>query len=117
MVNNEWHIIGMCVSDFEKFASKKYMCYTLHVEVEKYGGNVATVEVRVFNTNQKIDCTRKMLGKTVAISGFVDTMKMDDGSLKMNLVASTLYEIAKGKINKEAKAETEACVVDDDLPF
>jgi len=121
MINNEFHIIGLCISDFEILSSKKFSYYSLRIEVEKYHGSTFELEVVVYSSNKIVDVKKPMLGKQVAVNGYVDALKLDDGALKLKLVVQNIMELSRGnKISDETKAEVKTSpeiVDDDDLPF
>jgi len=120
MINNEFHLIGMCISDFEKLNSKKFAVYTMRLEVEKYTGNVFEIEVVIYSSNNKINTSKSYLGKQIAVNGFIDTFKIDDGSVRTKLVVQNIMELSKApKLNRipQSEVKTSPSVVEDDLPF
>lgn len=120
MVNNEFHVIGICVSDFEVLSQRKYTYYSLKLEVEKYKGTTFDLEVVVYSSNKFVDATKPMLGKQVAVNGYVDSLKLDDGSLRTKLVVQNIMELSKSnKMSDTASTESKTTtdVVEDDLPF
>ena len=120
MINNEYHLIGICVTDFELVSSKKYGFYSMKVEIEKYNGNTFQLEVVVYSSNKVVNPSKSMIGKQVAINGYIDALKLDDGSLKLKLVVQNIMELTRSNnMSVESPvAESKAAIVeDDDLPF
>lgn len=77
MVNNEFHLIGTAVSNFVDISNGgAFAKYRLSVEVEVLGskiGRANRVDIEVYGTNRAISITQKVLGKQVAVNGYIDT--------------------------------------------
>ena len=126
MINNEFHLIGTCISNYEILGSKSFKTYTFKIEVEKYNGGVFELEALVYSTNKVIDVDEPIIGKQVAINGFIDSFKEKTGALKTKLVCQNmLFLTKKSNFNPEPKvvepsaeeAESVVSADDDDLPF
>lgn len=127
MVNNEFHLIGIATSNFNDIGNGKYKSYMLRLEIEKFGskqGNSFEIEVQIYATNKAVDTNVEILGKSVAVNGYVDSFTTREGSVITKLVAQNVFVIDK-KDTQDAcvagdhqEAKTEENVVDeDDLPF
>ena len=131
MVNNEFHLIGTAISNFNDIGNGKFKSYLLRLEIEKFGsksGNTFTIEVQIYGTNKAIDTRTEILGKQVAVNGYIDAFITKEGSLITKLVAQNIYVVGKvvnardmsvvaGDDHGEAQPQTEESYSDDDLPF
>ena len=93
MINNEFHIIGVATSNFTNIGNGKYVSYILKVEVEKltskYGANF-TLEVVVYESNNKVDVGISYLGKQVAVNGYLDSFQNKDGQIIPKIIAQNI---------------------------
>lgn len=126
MINNEFHLIGTCVSNYEVLGTKKFKTYTFRVEVEKYNGGVFEIEAVVYSSNHVINVDEPLIGKQIAINGFIDSFKDKTGAIRMKLVCQNILVLNKKqsfnsqpKVEepKEIEAEQNVVIDDDDLPF
>jgi len=125
MINNEFHVIGVCTSNPTNIGNKKFICYSMRIEVEKYKGGVFTLEAIIYSTNHAIDVNQEYIGKQVALNGFVDSFIQDSGEVRLKLVAQNILILNKNpkyqpKIKSAEKGEAVNVGtpdVDDDLPF
>lgn len=97
MINNEFNIIGIAVSEYEK---DNWNNSTLKVEVEKMGskeGNVFVVEVKVYGNNRMVDTDRLIAGEQVAVNGYIDFFNSKKGVPIVRLVAQRVYVLGEQK--------------------
>ncbi len=133
MINNEFNIIGIAVSEYER---DNWDNCTLKVEVEKMGskeGNVFEVEVKVYGNNRMVDTGRLIAGEQVAVNGYIDFFTSKKGAQILRLVAQRVYVLGEQKrrqLGQSARtpaeydapepaevAQSAAPAEDDDLPF
>ena len=128
MVNNEFHLIGIAVSNYVSVGNDKFKVHSFRIEVEKFGAKYGTafeIEVVVYGTNRAIDTTREILGRQIAVNGYVDTfVTKEENHIFLKLVAQNILVIEskerKRFINPSAtidNLEPIGSVVDDDLPY
>ena len=135
MVNNEFHLIGTAVTNFVNFSNLGgFAKYRLSVEIEVLGskiGKVNRVDVEVYETNRAIQINQKLIGKQVAVNGYIDTFT----NTKTNIVYTRLVAqnllvldnqpvVVEAVVNPNAEPPLPTAddpvseeVVDDDLPF
>ena len=107
MVNNEFHIIGIATTNYQSIGNWKFKSYLLRVEVEKFGSNKGAnfeLEVQVYGTNKAVDVEEDMLGKQLAINGYIDTYATDKGTLVVKCVAQNVY-VLESQRRKVVEAE------------
>jgi len=137
MINNEFNIIGIAVSEYE---SDSWGNHVLRVEIEKMGskeGNVFEAEVKVYGNNRMVDVKRAIKGEQIAVNGYIDFFTSKKGAQVLRLVAQRVYVLGEQKKRRVDSATTESQgsaephlaereedyrvpdvdVVDDDLPF
>jgi hypothetical protein len=109
MINNEFNIIGIATSEYEK---DNWDNYILRVEVEKMGskeGNVFECEVKIYGNNRMVDTARKIQGEQVAVNGYVDFFTSKKGVSVLRLVAQRVYVLGEQK-RKQLAASAPASV-------
>ena len=137
MVNNEFHVIGVATSNYQDISNGTYISHLLKVEVEKFGskaGKSFELEIQIYGTNKSINTKQEVLGKQVAINGYLDSYLTKEGSRITKMVAQNVFVFGKtsdkgaevvaksddhGFDNKgEAPQPFDAAEIpDDDLPF
>lgn len=141
MINNEFHLIGTAISNYNDISNGKYVSHLLRLEIEKFGskaGNSFEIEVQIYGTNKAVDTSIDILGEQVAVNGYVDSFATKEGTIITKLVAQNVYVLSKNKNNtvshtvastpaparssestpqQTTEAEVIDAVVDDDLPF
>lgn len=111
MVNNEFHLIGVAITDYENIGNKKFISYVLKVQVEKFGaqaGKSFIVEVQIYGTNRAVDVKKDVLGQLVAVNGYIDYYETKDGRIITKLVAQNVYVLddsIRSDIISEAQVE------------
>lgn len=110
MVNNEFHIIGIATSNYKNIGNDRFTSYILRVEVEKMGskfGKNFELEIQVYGTNKAIDTDIDVLGKQVAICGYLDSYTTKDGSIVNKVIAQNVYVLEKSSsVNKPVVSES-----------
>jgi len=97
MINNEFNIIGIATSEYER---DHWNNCTLKVEVEKMGskeGNVFEVEMKVYSNNRYVDTSRHIAGEQVAVNGYIDMFVSRSGVPIPRLVAQRVYVLGEQK--------------------
>ena len=108
MVNNEFHIIGTALTNYQSISSEQFKSYLLRVEVEKMGskyGNNFELVVQIYATNHAVDPTENVLGKMVAINGYLDTYSTEKGTLLIKAVAQNVFVLSKKEFERSATAD------------
>jgi len=109
MINNEFRIIGVALSDFIPMEYKNFVSYKVIVEVEKMGskyGNHFELPVVFYKTNRAINPDIEIKGHQVTINGYMDTYVPSDCSPSLvKLVGQNLFVVDGGRIKN---------IVDDD---
>lgn len=95
MINNEFHLIGVAVSDFEKTiqAETNYEFHTFKLEVEKVGsktGLTFEIDILVYAANKKIKTNQKILGRQIAVNGFLDAYNNNKGQSFAKVIAQSI---------------------------
>lgn len=95
MINNEFHLIGIAVSDFEKTITPdtNYEFHFFRLEVEKVGmrtGTTFEIDVLVYAANKKINITQKILGRQIAVNGFLDSYTNKQGLSYAKVIAQSI---------------------------
>lgn len=101
MVNNEFHLVGVALSNFEDISNNQYKSYLLTLEVEKTNSSTIEIVVQIYGTNRKINTNEVVLGKTVVINGYIDSFLSKENKILMKLIAQNIYIIDRDK-NKGA---------------
>lgn len=137
MVNNEFHVIGVATSNYQDISNGTYISHLLKVEVEKFGskaGKSFELEIQIYGTNKSINTKQEVLGKQVAINGYLDSYLTKEGSRITKMVAQNVFVFGKhSDKGAEVVAKSEdhgfdntgeapqpfdaADIPDDDLPF
>ncbi len=100
MVNNEFHIIGIATSNYEDISNGTFVSHLLKVEVEKFGsktGKSFELEVQVYGTNRAVNTKIEVLGRMLAINGYLDSYRSKDGNAKLKIVAQNVMLIDKSQ--------------------
>ena len=103
MVNNEFHIIGTALTNFEALHEGTYSSYLLRVEVEKMGskkGNNFELTVQVYATNNAVDVKKSVVGQLIAVNGFLDSYVTEKGALLLKAVAQNVVVLSKKNFDK-----------------
>lgn len=131
MVNNEFHLIGTAISNFAVASqSGNFVKYRFSLEIEILGSNVGKVnrvDIEVYSTNRAIKIDQQILGKQVAVNGYIDSFVNRNGATFVKLIAQNLMVFdtpvvveAVSNPNTEPPLPTEPeeePLNDDDLPF
>ena len=130
MVNNEFHLIGIATSNFEKInkdSRSKFIAWQFKIEIEKQkskSGSNFEVTIIVYDTNRAINVDDQLIGKTIAVNGYIDSFATEKGMLVTKLVAQNLFVIYKGVLKQSLSHEYAKEVakigkseVDGELPF
>ncbi len=108
MVNNEFHIIGTALTNFESISNDNYSSYLLRVEVEKMGskiGNNFELVVQIYAANRAVDTNANVLGNLVAVNGYLDTFTTEKGSLLIKAIAQNVIVLNKRNFDNVAVAK------------
>lgn len=108
MLNNEFKLIGVVVEDYTEIGTEKFSKKSFSLEVDKKRGGPSTLKIIVYGTNSYIDTNTPILGKTVIVSGYIDSYK-DFVSLiaqDMLIVGAETVDIVE-----------QTLVSNDDMPF
>ena len=131
MINNEFLLIGICTTNYQYIGNGKWKSYLLKLEVEKFAskkGNAFEVEVQVYGNNTAVDTKMAMIGKQVAINGYIDSFMTNEGHVMVKLVAQRIYPLGEQQIKISNDVETGNGkndeqmldgieITEDDLPF
>ena len=134
MINNEFLLIGICTTNFQYIGNGKWKSYLLKLEVEKFAskkGNAFEVEVQVYGNNNAVDTKLEMLGKQVAVNGYIDSFQTNEGHVMVKLVAQRIYPLGEQQIkisndvdtgtgeelDQEQLPDGNVELSEDDLPF
>ena len=131
MVNNEFNLIGICTSNYQYIGNGKWKSYLLRIEIEKFSskqGNSFEIEVQIYANNKVVDTSMEMLGRQVAINGYVDSYETNEGKIVVKLIAQRVYPLGDQKATFSEEVETNPDVEtsefpraedfdDDDMPF
>lgn len=107
MVNNQFNLIGMAVTDYVLGGTQNFPVHMVKVEVDKTGnskGKVFTLEVVVYSTNKAIDVTQPIMGKMVAITGYIDSYVSRSGIQILKMVGQSVLVFDRGEVVREPKA-------------
>ncbi len=124
MINNEFHIIGVAVSNFE-LQQGSFPKYQLTVEVERSGkiaGAVNTFVIEFYQKNNAINFNNKMIGKTVVVGGYLDSFTYNQNQkptvrlIGLNMLAID-NEIETAKVYTPPKEPNNLVAEEEDLPF
>ena len=95
MINNEFHVIGIATSNYQDIGNSRFSSFLLRIEVEKFnskfGGKPFELEVQVYGTNKAVKTDVDVLGKLVAVNGYLDTYETEKGTLVIKCVAQNVY--------------------------
>lgn len=100
MVNNDFHVFGIAVSNYQELHSGNYVSYTITVEVEKMNsknGKNFELEFVVYGTNKAVDTQFDVMGHQVAVNGYLDSFTTKEGIRITKLVAQNVFILDKGK--------------------
>lgn len=76
MLNNEFTLIGVVISDFEQKGTEKYPKYEFKLEVEKkFKGATAVYSITVLGNNKSVDTSKSLVGRKIIARGYVDSYK------------------------------------------
>lgn len=117
MINNEFNVIGVAVSNFEDITNDKYKSHLLRIEVEKLGstrGRSFELVVQVYGSNNAIDTKFNIIGHLIACNGYLDCYSTDKGSIVLKAVANKIYVLDDGKTILKAVAKELDCNEDDE---
>ena len=101
MINNEFLLIGICTTTYQYNGNGKWKSYLLKLEVEKFAskkGNAFEVEVQIYGNNTAVDTKMPMIGKQVAVNGYIDTYQTNEGHVMSKLVAQRIYPLGEQQI-------------------
>ena len=120
MINNEFHIIGVATSNYQDIGNQRFSSYLLRVEVEKFnskfGGKPFELEVQVYGTNKAVKTDEYVLGKLVAVNGYLDTYETEKGTLVVKCVAQNVYVLEQHeRVVKNAEIDSEQQKSFDDM--
>ena len=104
MINNNFLVIGYCLTDFEPYGNASKI---LRLEVEKVGaksGNTFELLVQVFNNNRAINTSASVIGRLVAVNGYLDTIPGENGRIFLKAIAQNLIIVDKDKKKEPNKA-------------
>lgn len=131
MINNEFIVIGICTSNYQYIGNGKWKSYMLRIEVEKFSskqGNSFEIEVQIYANNTAVDTSMEMIGRQVAVNGYLDSYETNEGKIFNKLVAQRVYPLGeqKAKISHDVESisnieketfPTDEDFDDDDRPF
>lgn len=129
MINNEFHLIGVAISNFEFIGNDSFKVHSFRIEIEKFGakaGSTFEIEVIVYGTNRAIDVNQDILGRQVVVNGYLDTyITKEEKRLIPKIIAQNLLVIEIKERKRYAQAtpivEDEGNIVvvdeDGDLPY
>ena len=122
MLNNEFRLVGICVSEFIECGTEAYPKKKLIIEVEKKNKKAAVqMPVIIYNKNALIDTTKSLNGKTVVVDGYIDFYKEYTSLICQDIyVVSATAPIFDLPIEEPKAPEDDDKVVgltDDELPF
>lgn len=106
MINNEFNIIGIAVSEYER---DNWDNCVLRVEIEKMGskeGNVFEAEVKIYGNNRMVDTSRPIKGEQVAVNGYIDYFTSRKGQNILRLVAQRVYVLGEQKARLLSASDT-----------
>ena len=98
MVNNEFHIIGIATSNYQDISNGTFVSHLFKIEVEKFGskaGKTFELEAQVYGTNKAVDTKKEILGRTIALNGYLDSYTTKEGSTIVKMVAQNVMVLDK----------------------
>lgn len=131
MINNEFIVIGICTSNYQFIGNGRYKSYILRIEIEKFAskqGNTFELEVQIYSNNNAVDTSMEMIGRQVAVNGYLDSYETNEGKIINKLVAQRVYPLGEQKAKFSEEVESNSDVEkgefplaedfdDDDTPF
>ena len=108
MVNNEFTVVGVAVSNYESIANSEFDSYLLRIEVEKLGihrGKTFEVVVQIYANNHAVDLKENVLGKIVVVNGFLDTYTTKKGTALLKAVAQNVLVVGDKMLEKSVVAD------------
>ena len=112
MINNQFNIIGTCISEpiavnSPNIEVKQHMFI---VEVDKYNGNPYTMNVYYYDNSKSVNIKGSIKGRVVAISGILEGYNSKSGVNYVRCVAQGIYFPLK-------KTSHQDSYVEDELPY
>lgn len=108
MVNNEFHVIGTAVSNYESVTDiKGFSSYLLRIEIERLGskkGSSFEMVVQIYSSNKVVDIQENVIGKIVAVNGYLDGYTTQNGSLLTKAVVQNVIVLNKKEYYNNAVA-------------
>ncbi len=132
MLNNEFTLIGVVISDFEQKGTEKYPKYEFKLEVEKkFKGATAVYSITVLGNNKSVDTSKSLVGRKIIARGYVDSYKdfinlvlqdfEDCGSGDSYSDVEAALQVSEKEYSEFAEAnenlDEDLDLPDDDLPF
>jgi len=138
MVNNEFHVIGVATSNYQDISNptSNFKKHRFSIEIEKRGskqGNTMLLNIEVYDTNRAINTNEDIMGRKIAVSGYIDSYMTKNGDEPVMKVVAQSVLLLDDKVQKqfdtaptgekqpkeeiEQVVESIADIPDDDLPF
>lgn len=121
MLNNEFRLIGIVITDYEKIGTDDFPKYKITIEVEKRKkADPAHIDLIAYKANYALDITKSPKGKQVIANGYIDEYKGKYQFILQDMIIIGEKVVESEEPKTEIPPDTsidDLDLPDDDLPF